>query len=129
MSLTYDDLVKMDAVKYVKEDILIEAVRDLYYLSHIKQTLLEERGLREDKEATIGTVKIVTDLISQNYCYLATWGKEKGTFEEVTMTPRMLQKLIDQYQKPKVFPFDYFLLPTEKGKEWVARYETLLDEL
>jgi len=129
MSFTYDSLVKIGAIKYFKADIIIEAARDLYYVSHIKKNLVEQRGIKDDKEATDGTVKIVTELIAQDYCSLATWGKEKGSFEELTITPEELHKLVDQHNTTKVSPFDYFLIATEKSKEWVARYEKLIDEL
>ncbi len=129
MSFTYDDLVKIGAIKYFKADIITETVRDLYYLSHIKKHLVEQRGIKDEKEASKGTVEIITELISQNYCSLATWGKERGSFEELTITSEELHKIVDQYNKTNGFPFDYFLIATEKSEEWLARYEKLIDEL
>ena len=129
MSFTYDDFAKTGAIKYFKVNIITETVRDLYYLSHIKKYLQEQKGIKDEKETTSGTVKIVTELINQNYCILATWGKEKGSFEEITITPEELHKLVDQYNTTNAFPFDYFLIATEKSKEWVVRYKKLIDEL
>ncbi len=122
-------MVKMDPIKYFKADIIIEAVRDLFYLSHIKQRIDGRTVIKDDKEAIDGTVKIVTELIGKNYCKLATWGKEKGSFEEITMTPEELYQIIEKYNKSNTFPFDFFLISTEKSKQWVARHEKLIDEL
>ena len=129
MSFTDDDLVRRGVTKYFKADIILEAVRDLYYLSHIKKNLMERRGVKDDKEATYGTVKIITELISQDYCRLATWGKEKGSFQEVQIPQEELYQLISTDAKDNHALFDFFLIATEKGKEWKSRYEKLMEEL
>ena len=129
MSTTYSDLVQLGVIKHFKADIIVEAARDLYYLSHIRKNFTEQRGINDHKEATNGTVKIVIELINQNYCNLATWGKEQGNIEQIKMTDDELYNAIYEYEMTKTFPFDFFLIVTEKGKEWVARYKSLINEL
>jgi hypothetical protein len=129
MSYSYDDLVKAGTIGYMKAKILLEAERDLYYIAHIRKDFVENRGVKDTEEASNSTFKIVNELISQGYCSLATWGKVKGSFEKVSLNQDELQSLIAQYKEPNVDPFDFFLIPTDKGKEWVVRYEKLIKEL
>jgi len=129
MSYSYDDLVKAGTIGYMKADILLEAERDLYYIAHIIKDFMENRGIKDAEAANNSTFQIVNELISQDYCSLATWGKVKGSFEKLTPSHEELRKLIAQYQEPSTFPFDVFLIATDKGKEWVARYEKLIKEL
>ena len=129
MSYFYNDLLKAGTIGYMKADILLEAERDLYYIAHIRKDFVENRGIKDAAEANNSTFQIVNDLVNQDYCSLATWGKVKGSFEKLTPTHEELRTLVAQYQEPSTFPFDVFLIPTEKGKEWIARYEKLIKEL
>ena len=113
----------------MKADIILEADRDLYYISHIQKDFTENRGIKDTEEANNCTLIIVSELISRGYCSLATWGKEKGSFDKIILGQEELLKLIARYNDSHTFPFDFFLITTEKGKEWVARYMQLLQEL
>jgi hypothetical protein len=122
-------LVKLGTIGYMKADILLEAERDLYYIAHIRKDFVENRGIKDAEEANYSTLQIVNELLSRDYCSLATWGKVKGSFEKISLSEEELLKLITQYSEPDVNPFDFFLIATEKGKEWVSRYENLIKEL
>ncbi|PKO16163.1 MAG: hypothetical protein CVU39_09045 [Chloroflexi bacterium HGW-Chloroflexi-10] len=129
MSNSYNDLVKTGTIGCMKADILLEAERDLFYIAHIRKDIVENRGIKDAEEAIRGTFQIVNELISQNYCSLATWGKVKGPFEMIRLSQEELLLRIAQYNNSDVNPFDIFLIATEKGKEWVSRYENLIKEL
>ncbi len=126
MSNTYDNLVKIGAIQYFKVDILVEAVRDLYYLAHIRKKLVERWEVKDSTAATDSTIRLVTELIDHGWCGLATWGSEMGSFENVTMSQDKLRSVIEDVNSN---PFDFFLIATAKGESWVTRYEKLVDEL
>ena len=129
MSYSYNDLVKFGTIGYMKADILLEAERDLYYIAHIRKDFVENRGIKDAEEANHSTFKLVRELISQDYCSLATWSKGESSFEKITLSQEELRELIAQSDEPNVNPSIYFLIATEKGKQWVARYESLIAEL
>jgi hypothetical protein len=129
MASPYDSLVDTGAIASLKRDILIEASDDIYYLAHIRGRFVEDAGAEAAKVATACTVRLITELVAKNLCFLATWGKEKGAFEMITKTDNELSELVDRYQSFSAMPFDFFLIATEAGNEWVARYRTLVAEL
>src|SRR5687768_17410876 len=110
MSYSYNDLLKAGTIRYMKADILLEAERDLYYIAHIRKDFVENRGIKDAEEANNSTFQIVNELINQNYCDLATWGKVKGSVEKLNPSHEELRKLVAQYQELSTFPFDVFLI-------------------
>ncbi len=130
MADAYDDLVVSGAIGAFKADILLETARDVEYLAHIRKRFEEDHFSAESaKAATACTVRIVQELIEKNLCSLATWIKGDGSFEVVEKPPEELFELVGKYKSFDQFPFDFFLVATDKGKNWVTRYNTLLNEL
>lgn len=129
MANAYDRLVTTGAIGSLKRDIVLEAADDIYYLAHIRRWFAETAGSEAAKVATACTVRIVRELIDKNLCSLVTWGKEQGSFEGVEKTPEELFELIGKYRDFDEFPFDFFLIATESGRHWAARYEVLVSEL
>ena len=126
-----DDFLESGLIKFLKIDIIFEAAHDphdLYWLSSIKKALLRKNLLNEE-EANIGAARLVLDLIEKNYFKLSIWNSKKQQFDELNMTEEELAKLISNYDKSDVFPFDYCLIATEKSLEWAVRYQKLIDEI
>lgn len=129
MASAYDGLLETGAISSLKREILLEASVDLYYLAHIRRWFAEWGGAQAVTEATDCTVRIITELVAKDLCHLATWGEEKGSFQTVTLSDDKLTQLVDGYGSFDTMPFDYFLITTQAGNDWVARYRTLADEL
>ncbi len=129
MKEAYDALIKTGAIGSLKRDILLEASDDIEYLCHIQKWFNETAGAEAAKVATACTVRVVRELIAKKYCKLATWGKEKEPFDIVTKTEEELFEIVDKYNSSGKNPFDFFLISTEAGDQWVDRYETLVSEL
>jgi len=129
MADAYDGLVTTGAIASLKRDIILEASYDVYYLAHIRRWFAETAGAEAAKAATACTVRVVGELTAKNLCILATWGKEKGSFEVVEKTREELYGLVDKYSAFDTFPFDFFLIATESGLQWTSRYKLLVGEL
>ncbi|HZP88923.1 MAG TPA: hypothetical protein VFB54_19080 [Burkholderiales bacterium] len=117
MSYAYDGLVATGAIGSLKRDILLEASHDIYCLAHIRRWFAETAGAEAAKLATACTVRVVRELIDKNLCSLATWGKEKGAVEEAAKTPEELFELVDRYKDFGEFPFDFFVVASESGRQ------------
>lgn len=126
MADAYDGLVKTGAIGSLKRDILLGAADDIYYLAHVRRWF-GTASAEAAKTATACTVRVVRELIEKNLCSLARWGKEKGSFEVVAKTPEELTELVDKTFD--TMPFDFFLIATDSGNQWVARYQSLVNEL
>ncbi len=124
----YDDLVMSGAIGSLKRDIMLEAAEDLMYLCHVRHWF-EKASADAAKDATRHTVRIVTELIGANLCCLATFGEEVGSFEHLEKSRSEIQDAVEKYGLPGANAFDLFLVATERGKQWVARYNELVDEL
>ncbi len=129
MTDAYDELVASGAIGSLKRDILFEASRDVFYVAHVRRRFAEDAGAAAAMDATACTVRIIRELVEKNLCSLATWGKEAGSFELVDMTLDELSELVEKLKSFNTLAFDYFLIATASGREWVARYDTLVNEL
>lgn len=128
MADAYDSLVRSGFVGSLKRDVLLEAVRDLEYLSAI-QDQFSEAGDAARREARACTARLVQDLTSKGFCSVATWS-DRGDRQRVLLHPDRdeLLALIDAVSG-RNYPFAYFLVATEAGAAWVKRYFTLESEL
>ena len=124
MADAYDRLVATGAIASLKRDIVMEASADIYYLAHIRRWFAEKAGADAAR-----TVRLVGELRANDLCSLAIWGKEKGSFDAVEKTAEELLAHIDKYASFDTFPFDLFLIATERGRKWTARYQALVGEL
>ena len=121
MADAYDRLVATGAIASLKRDIVMEASADTYYLAHIRRWFAEKAGADAAHVATACTVRLVGELRANDLCSLAIWGKEKGSFDAVEKTAEELLAHIDKYASFDTFPFDLFLIATERGRKWTAR--------
>ena len=131
MSDVYQALVDTGAIGSLKRDILLEASDDLFYLEHIRRWF-EDASADAAHAATECTVKVVRELISKGLCQLATWGTPKGSYEILEKTPDDLHLIIDRYKDISAMSgvsFQFFLVTTDAGDQWAARYENLVGEL
>jgi len=128
MSSAYQTLIDTGAIGSLKRDILLEASRDLYYLAHIRRWF-EDASANAATAATECSVEVVCELISKGLCQLTSWGGAKGSYEILEKTANDLFLMIDRYKDRTVMPFDFFLIATDAGEQWVARYKALVGEL
>ena len=129
MASEYDSLVRTGAIGSLKREILLEAADDLYYLAHIRKWFDETAGKAAAQQATSLAARVASELIAIGLCSLASWDKKRVHIEAAEQDPEQLFALIDRYKSTHTMPFDYFLVATERGKEWVARYMALVNEL
>jgi hypothetical protein len=120
----YDRLVRYGTIGSLKRDVLLEASEDVWFLDHICKYFSEESGGAE-ADVIPCTVRLVRELVAANLTYLATWGLE-GSYVTILKTDTELVALIESLT---AHPLEFFLVATESGKEWVARYKRLVGEL
>ncbi|BCA53260.1 hypothetical protein W02_04000 [Nitrospira sp. KM1] len=128
MSDTYDS---HGYVESLKRDSVLEASRDLEYLCHIRTSVEQEFDLT-DPEIIEYTVRIVQELIEKGYCSLATWGEEGYGSKKIEILKKSvaeLEDIIKQHTGYVSTCFDYFLVTTRTGEDWVDRYNKLVSEL
>ncbi|MDT7042770.1 hypothetical protein [Candidatus Nitronereus thalassa] len=123
---SYDDLDKGWTIVHLKRDVLLEAVRDVWLLDHIKCEFEEELNVAPDK-VTQYTVRFILELIKSKFVRVARWDKEDQEIE-LDLSPAELEDLIENLDHPS-FSLQTFLTATEKGCAWVSRYEDLIKEL
>ena len=122
---SYDALVKSGAIGSLKRDVLVEASRDLEYLSTIASCFPQMSAAAEE-EAIPNTVRLVEELIAAGLCQLATWGQDREP-QILTQTRDEITALVERSVRDE--PFMFFLWITETGEAWVACYEKLISEL
>lgn len=111
------------AVEAAKEQALRESVRDVAFLYETRAWFVRNGG--GETTATAFTVRAITELISEGWVNVATWGTG-GSILPVDATTEELQGIVSELDQTGPA---YFLVPTQKGREWVARYNDLLLEL
>jgi hypothetical protein len=130
MTNAYQDLVKKGFVGRVKRDVLLEASVDLEYLGAIRAAF-DDAGESGRREATACAVQLIEDLLAKGLCSLATWsGDQNSGPNHVTVQKSRdeIEALVAESSK-SVHCFEYFLLSTPAGDEWVSRYDKLIAEL
>lgn len=119
----YDRLVKTGAIPSHKRDILLEATADLWYVEHVYNRFTEQSNV--PNIAAPCTVRLIQELIAKGFVQLATWG-EGGAHTAIQKDTDELKFLIEELNR---HPFEFFLIATDFGKNWAARYRDLTNEL
>ena len=119
---SYDALVKSGAIGTFKRDVVLEASRDLEYLETVLWWFAEKAGRVPEAEQIPNTVQLIEELIAAGVCRLATW-KNRGR-EPFDSTADEIAALLSANS-----PMTYFLIATEKGDQWVRKYDALVAEL
>jgi hypothetical protein len=121
-------LIETGAIGTLKRDVLLEASEDFYYICHIQKWFEEEAGASAAKEATACTVRVAEELIVRSFCGLATWGPE-GVHQRVERSSDELTMILQSHSSRDSNLFDFFLVTTEKGNQWVKRHKRVINEL
>src|SRR5947209_3275302 len=127
MSSPYEELLASGAIGSYKRDVMLEADRDLEYLGNIRIRFAHS-GERAAAVATECTVRLVDELIGQGLCVLATWGEDKEA-QIIERSTGELVRIVEGLALPDAATWKYFLLTTDLGREWVRRYDKLVEEL
>lgn len=127
MPSAYDELVKSGCAGSLKRDILLEASADLEYVSSIHHQFTDASAAAA-RDAVACTVILINELIARGLCSLATWSDD-GTDPTILNTSQydLVAIVSDSIRSKNVFM--YFLLASDAGRAWVARYEALVAEL
>lgn len=128
MADPYDSLIETGYIGSLKRDILLSAADDIEYLCHIRRDF-DEASAAACEESPACTARVTQELISNGFCTLATWGKGDEEYEVLEKTSAELRTIAEHYTGYDSTCFDYFLIATQRGKEWVARYKKLVSEL
>lgn len=129
MVSAYDKLIETGAIASLKRDILLEAASDVFFLCHITKWFREDSGEAGAREAVPATVRVVRELVAQGLCTLAAWSGEGASHRDLNANDAELLELVLQNDQAGRSCFDLFLVATEQGREWVARYSKLVGEL
>lgn len=111
------------AVDAAKMGALRESARDVAYLYETRAWFVRNGG--GEATATLFTARAITELIVDGWMKLATWDSE-GSPLPIDASDENLLSIVEELDKTGP---TYFLVPTEKGREWVVRYDALLHEL
>lgn len=126
MSSAYASLVKSGFVGRLKRDVMLEADRDLEYVSAIWAGFDDEgRG----REAVDCAVRLIADLIGNGLCEMATWAHNgQPAWKAVQKNDAELAAIVAESTQPE-HCWEYFLVATPAGTAWVRRYDALVREL
>lgn len=111
------------AVEAAKEQTLRESVRDVAFLYELRSWFVRNGG--GEATATAFTVRTIAELLSEGWMKVATWGTG-GSTVLIEASVEELMGIVGELGKTGP---TYFLAPTEKGREWVERFNRLLGEL
>ncbi len=129
MVSAYDSLVETGAIGSLKRDIMLGSEDDVFFLCHITKWFRESAGEAGAREALPSTVRVVRELVDQGLCTLATWSGEGVSHRCLSASDSEVLDFVVQNDEPGRSCFDHFLVATDRGAAWVARYETLVREL
>lgn len=119
MNLLYARL----AVEAAKQQTLRESVRDVAFLYELRSWFVRNGG--GEATATAFTVRAIAELLAEGWMTVATWGAG-GSTAHVESSVEELMGIVGAFDKTGS---TYILVPTEKGREWVERFNHLLGEL
>lgn len=126
MSDAYDVLVRTGFVGSLKRDVLIEASRDIEYLSHIRSRF-QHAGKAAQEAANDCTVRFIEEMTEHGLCVVARWSKEEKSGHKVIECDRAkLEEFLDEANDE---PWASFLVATDTAREWLRRYFELIAEL
>jgi hypothetical protein len=127
MSSAFHNLVKSGFVGSLKRDVILEASSDLEYVGAIRAAFAQA-GEDARRDGIACAALLIDDLIAKGLCPLATWSAGYGS-DTVTVHKSRdeLETIVAESPDDKHI-WEYFLLSTEAGDEWVRRYEELVGE-
>lgn len=128
MSAAYDFLRDTGFVGSLKRDVLLEATRDIEYLSAIRGAF-KKAGNDASEDAAACTVRLVCELVDSGFCGVATWSeRDCGSHANLEVDAAEVERLVALVENDREV-FSFFLVATKAGEDWVARYDALIDEL
>jgi hypothetical protein len=114
----------------MKRDVLLEASRDLEYIGALPARFFDA-GAGSDREPIDCAVDLIEELVDMGLCHLATWSP-KGVASKTIVIQRTRAELaahLAEMESDSLHVFEWFLLATSLGDEWVRRYLSLVGEL
>lgn len=126
MTSEYDALVKTGFVPAMKRDVLLEATRDIEYVCHIVADF-RTGSAEAEREAIPCSVRLIEELIAGGLCELGVFSGEPDKYPDALEVTH--EELVAIVARSDENAFEHFLVTTERGQEWVARYLELLSEL
>lgn len=115
------------ATEQAKTDALRESVRDVAFIHVMHAWFVRNGGGKAT--ATLFTVRAIMELISDGWVNLARWDDNDGTVY-IQISHEELLHTVKEYDEITFSSIQiFFLVPTEKGRDWVVRHNALLDEL
>jgi hypothetical protein len=112
------------AVDQAKRDVLWESVRDVAFGHQLYRWFLQNGG--GSAMATLFTLRATMELVAGEWVTYGRWNAQ-GEIEGVSFGDDELFEAINTFENSE--QAIYFLLPTQKGKDWLTRHHNLLSEL
>ena len=79
------------------------------------------------RDAVPCAVQLVEDLLDKGLCEVAVFSQDRAKHHEIVRVDHgTLMSIAEQCDSD---PFHYFLVTTDSGQAWVARYLALVSEL
>jgi hypothetical protein len=128
MSNPFENLVRSGFVGSLKRDVLLEADRDLEYVGAIRAAFADA-GEDARRDAVACAARLISDLVAKGMCSLATWSEGYGSEPVAVRKSQTELDAIVAESSSEARCFDYFLITTATGAEWVTRYKELEGEL
>lgn len=125
---SYAFLVRSGAVGSMKREVLLEAERDLVYLTAVHHEFTEA-GSASRADAVANTVQLIEELIASGHCLLATWGTEPSKPNILHEDTEGIRRLVVRGVEDRIHVWDTFLWSTPRGDAWVRQYLDVVEDL
>lgn len=130
----YNALIESGFIGSQKRDVLIEATDDNYDFGLVHSLFLFHAGAAARASATACTILLIEELVEQDLCAILPSSScyidlESPDGTPVKLSHEELVRVVERYADPKNIDFDYCLVATESGRDWVRRYYELLSEI
>lgn len=111
------------AIDAAKTSSLRESVRDVAYVYEMHAWFVRNGG--GESIAAPFTIRAISELIDHGWMELATWGAG-GSPTAIRVGVDELSRIVSGLKDSGP---QYLLVPTDKGRRWVAKYKALLNEV
>jgi hypothetical protein len=112
----------------MKRDVLLEAERDLVYVTTVHYEFTEA-GAAARADAIANTVQLIEELIASGHCRLATWGSGTPQHRVLAEDTDGIRRLVTRGVEDRNCVWETFLVTTPKGDAWVRQYVGVVEDL
>ncbi len=123
---SYAGLVRSGAIGSMKRDVLLEAERDLVYVTTVHHEFTQA-GEAARADAIANTVQLIEELIASGHCRLATWGIGTPQHRLLDEDTQGIHRLVERGVQDRHCVWEVFLVATPESAAWVRQYIDLVE--